>query len=109
MKTASAAAKLLIQAERDTITAGGQDLSFITVTVADKDGLTVPRSHNRIRFSIEGPGELVATDNGDPTCFESFQSCEREALNSLCLAIVRATQGFGQDNGSVGRHRGHGR
>jgi beta-galactosidase len=34
---------------------------------------------------------IVATDNGDPTSFESFQSKERNAFNGLCLAIVRAT------------------
>ena len=48
---------------------------------------------NRIRFSIDGPGEIVATDNGDPTSFESFPSKERNAFNGLCLAIVRAKPG----------------
>jgi len=89
MKTTGPAAKLLMQADRATITADGQDLSFVTITVADNDSLLVPRSNNRIRFSIEGPGEIVATDNGDPTSLESFQSTERNAFNGLYLAIVR--------------------
>ena len=59
----------------------------------DEDGVLVPRSGNRVRFSIDGPGEIVATDNGDPTSFESFQSTERNAFNALCLAIVRAKPG----------------
>jgi beta-galactosidase len=92
-KTAGPAAKLLAQADRTTITADGQDLSFVTVTIADNDGLLVPRSQNRICFSIEGPGEIVATDNGDPTSFESFQSTERNAFNGLCLAIGRGKAG----------------
>jgi beta-galactosidase len=53
----------------------------------------VPRSKNRIHFSLEGPGQIVATDNGDPTSFESFQSHERNAFNGLCLAIVRGRPG----------------
>ena len=61
--------------------------------IADKDGLTAPRANNRIRFTLEGPGEIVATDNGDPTSFESFQSPERNAFNGLALAIVRAVPG----------------
>ena len=93
MKTAGPAAKLLGQADRTTIAADGQDLSFVTITVADKDGVLVPRSKNRIRFSLEGPGEIVATDNGDPTSFESFQSQERSAFNGLCLVIVRGKPG----------------
>jgi beta-galactosidase len=53
----------------------------------------VPRSHNRLTFTVEGPGRIVATDNGDPTNFESFLSPSREAFNGLTLAIVRATRG----------------
>jgi len=38
----------------------------VTVAVTDKAGLTVPRADNRIHFDIEGPGEIVATDNAIP-------------------------------------------
>jgi beta-galactosidase len=93
MKTAGPAAKLKLKADRNTIKVDGQDLSFVTVTVADQDGLLVPRSHNQIHFDINGPGEIVATDNGDATSFESFQSHERNAFNGLCLVIVRAKAG----------------
>jgi hypothetical protein len=52
-----------------------------------------PRADNRIHFEIEGPREIVATDNGDPTSFESFQSRDRKAFNGLCLVIVRGKPG----------------
>ena len=93
VKTTGAAAKLMLAADRSKIAADGRDLSFITVTVADKDGLQVPRSKNHIKFEIEGPGEIVATDNGDATSFESFQAPERNAYNGLALVIVRAKTG----------------
>ena len=53
----------------------------------------MPRSKNAIHFEIEGPGEIVATDNGDATSFESFQAPERKAFNGLALVIVRAKAG----------------
>ena len=53
----------------------------------------MPRSKNRIKFEIEGPGEIVAVDNGDATCHESFQSKEYNAFNGLCLVIVRSKAG----------------
>ena len=53
----------------------------------------MPRSKNHIKFQIEGPGEIVATDNGDATSFESFQAPERNAYNGLALVIVRARPG----------------
>jgi beta-galactosidase len=93
VKTTGPAAKLMVTADRASITADGQNLSFVTIKIADKDGLLVPRSKNRIRLSIEGPGEIIATDNGDATSFESFQSKERAAFNGLCLAIVAGKQG----------------
>ena len=93
MQTTGPATKLTLQADRPTITADGQDLSFITVTVADKHGLLVPQSKNHIKFEISGPGEIVATDNGDPTSFESFQAPEHNAFNGLALVIVRAKAG----------------
>jgi len=93
MKTAGPAAKLKLQPDRDTIRADGKDLSFVTLTVADKAGLTSPRANNQIHFEIEGPGEIVATDNGDASSFDSFQSHDRKAFNGLCLVIVRGKAG----------------
>jgi beta-galactosidase len=93
MRTAQASAKLEARADRHQIRPDGLDLSFVTVRIADASGITTPRAGNRIRFNIEGPGEIVATDNGDPTSFEPFQAHERRAFNGLCLVIVRANAG----------------
>jgi len=93
MKTAGEPAELKLQPDRAQINADGRDLSFVTVTVADKSGQMAPRANNSIQFDIEGPGEIVATDNGDPTSFESFQSHDRKAFNGLCLVIVRGKPG----------------
>ncbi len=91
MKTTGPAAKLTLKPDRATLVAEPHDLSFVTVTVADRAGLLVPRSMNRVQFEISGPGEIVATDNGDATSLESFQAKEKNAFNGLCLAIVRST------------------
>jgi beta-galactosidase len=93
VKTAGEPARIEATPDRDTICADGRDLAFVTVRVADAAGLTAPRADNRIVFSIEGPGEIVATDNGDPTSFEPFQAPQRKAFSGLCLVIVRAKPG----------------
>jgi len=87
--TAGAPAKLKLEVDRNTITPDGLDLAFISVTITDENGIMTPRSDKRINFKIDGPGEIVATDNGDPTSFESFQSHQRKAFNGRCLVIVR--------------------
>jgi beta-galactosidase len=92
-RTAGAATQLALTPDRREIRADGRDLVFVTLAVQDKDGRTVPRANDQVRFAIQGPGQIVATDNGDPTSFESFQSPDRRTFNGLALAIVRATRG----------------
>lgn len=89
VKTAGEPARLKMGPDRTEIRADGRDLSFVTVTVVDQVGLPVPRADQRIHFQLEGPGEIVATDNGDPTNLEAFPSHDRKAFNGLCLVIVR--------------------
>jgi len=93
VKTTGEASQLRASADRTQILADGKDLSFITVQITDKNGLMVPRSNNPIGFNIEGPGEIVATDNGDSHNLESFASHKREAFNGLALVIVRFKSG----------------
>jgi len=94
VKTAGAAAALALAPDRAAIRADGRDLAFVTVRVADQDGITVPRAGNTVDFSVEGPGEIVAVDNGDATSFEPFQGNRRRAYNGLALVIVRAKAGL---------------
>ena len=91
--TTGAASKLNLTVNRISITSDGSDLAYITAKIQDKNGLTVPRSKHMLKFSIEGPGEIVTTDNGDATSFVPFQSHEREAFNGMALVIVKAKKG----------------
>jgi beta-galactosidase len=91
--TAAEPTALRLQPDRSAIRADGDDLSFVSVMVTDASGQVVPRADHRVRFEIVGPGEIVATDNGDPTSFEPFQSLERKAFNGKSLVIVRRWKG----------------
>ena len=93
MKTTGKAYKLAMSADRSEITGDGRDLVFVTVKVEDKNNLMVPRSGNQISFSIEGPGKIIATDNGDAASHESFQAKSKKAFNGMCLVIVAAEKG----------------
>jgi beta-galactosidase len=90
VKTTGQPARLEASTDRSEIRADGKDLSFITVRVTDKNGLTVPQANNSILFEIKGRGEIVATDNGDPTNFVPFPSHKRATFSGLALVIVRS-------------------
>ena len=96
IKTTGAAAKLLLRADRPVVRADGEDLSFVTVTIADRRGLLVPRTKNHLVFAVTGPAEIVGLDNGDATSLEPFQGKEHNAFNGLCLVILRSMGQRGQ-------------
>lgn len=93
VSTASKASQLKVESDTDHLRADGKDLAFITVTIVDKQGVWNPLADNRVHFTIEGPGEIVATDNGDHNDMEAFHSHDRDAFHGKCLLIVRSEEG----------------
>lgn len=93
VRTAQAVAQLQARADRSTLLSDGRDLSFISVQVADAGGQPVPQDARAIQFRVEGPAELLATDNGDPSDLVAFPSATRHAFNGKALAIIRALPG----------------
>ena len=94
--TAGAPAKLELSVDRAVIQSGGDDLSFVTARVLDKDGHICPNADNEIGFSLEGPATIAGLENGDPTNHEAFQGATaRKAFHGLALAIVRSGDNSG--------------
>lgn len=93
VRTAGEAARLDATADRKTIRADGRDLAFVEVRVTDASGTLVPRAFHRIRFTLDGPGQIAGTDNGDPTDLDPFPSPSRRAFHGRCLVIVRSQRG----------------
>ena len=92
-RTVGAAVTVALEADRDDLRADGQDVAFVTVSIRDQAGGIVPRAGERVRFRLEGPGEIIGVDNGDPTRLESFQAQDCRVFNGLCLVIVRTLAG----------------
>jgi beta-galactosidase len=93
VRTASAPARITLAPDRRTIRADGDDLSFITVRIEDKDGNLCPMADSLVRFKVEGAGRIAAVDNGNAATVEPFQADYRKAFNGLCLLIVRSERG----------------
>ncbi|KAF2264009.1 glycoside hydrolase [Lojkania enalia] len=93
VRTAGPAMGLRVNADRMDINGDGKDLAYLTVEIVDEEGNIVPEADNEVMFSVSGPGEIVATDNGNPTDFTSFISQTRKAFSGKVLVIVRASPG----------------
>jgi beta-galactosidase len=92
IKTAEKPSQIALNADRTIIKSDGVDLSFITVSVLDKNGTMVPNASNNIQFTIEGPGKIIGIDNGDPTSHASFKASDRKAFYGKCLVIVQSLE-----------------
>jgi beta-galactosidase len=95
LRTAGAAAKIVLVADQQKLTPAWDDVSFARATVTDADGVTVPDAADLIQFEISGPGRIAALDNGDPSSHEPFVATEYHAYRGRCLAIVKATSANG--------------
>jgi len=70
VETTGNAAAVQLAPNRATINADGEDVSVITVSVADAQGRIVPTADNKINFSLEGAGKILGVGNGDPSSHE---------------------------------------
>jgi beta-galactosidase len=91
VKTAGAAAKVALSADRSTIRADGKDLAFVTADIQDVDGTFVPTATNALSFSVSGPGEIVGVDNGNAIDTSPYKSTTKNAFSGKALAIVQST------------------
>jgi beta-galactosidase len=95
LQTAGKPASIRLVADRESIRANRNDLSYITAEVLDEKGRLVPDASVSLRFSISGNGEIIATGNANPSDMESFQMLQHKTFEGRCLAIVRPKKSTG--------------
>ena len=90
VRTAGPAARVVLTPDRSTIGADGKDLSFVTITVVDSNGVAVPNAEPLVRLRVAGGATIAGVDNGDQTDHERFQRDSVRLFEGKALAIVRA-------------------
>ena len=89
--TAGQPYKIVVEPDRKTITADGEDISFITVSVVDKNGVPCPTATNQLNFSVTGAGTYRAACNGDATSLEIFHEPTMKLFSGKLVVLVKAT------------------
>jgi beta-galactosidase len=89
LKTAGPAKELRLIADRSTIRADRNDLSYDTVEIVDRRGAVVPDAAIPVRFTVTGAGELAATGSAAPNDATSFRLPLRKTYRGRALAILR--------------------
>jgi beta-galactosidase len=95
LRTAGRPSRIELSPERTTLSPSGDDVITITATAVDDAGVRVPDASAEVQFTISGPAQIVATDNGSNTDHESFLLPQHRFYGGRLVVLVRATAASG--------------
>src|SRR5207237_124743 len=84
-RTAGRPTRILLAVDRARIAPIWDDVSYVTATVDDDNGVILPNSNDLISFKIGGPGVIAAVDSADNNSHEPFQATARGAHRGRCF------------------------
>lgn len=94
--TADSPNQLVLEADRKQLDANGDDLSFVTVTIVDKNGNPCSTADNELSFSVTGAGSFKAVCNGDASSLVPFQSTTMKAFSGKLVVLVQSSKQAGE-------------
>ena len=94
--TTGPATKLVMTADREEMSADGEDVVMCAIEVQDVQGRTVPVTDNEVMFRVTGAGKLIGVGNGDPTDHASDKGMSRKAFSGYCMALVQSAKTAGE-------------
>jgi beta-galactosidase len=91
LQTSGDAAKIQLTADRKEIAANGQDLSYVTIGITDRDGIFQPNAANRLHFTIDGPGTIAGIANADMKDTDPYVGDTHKVWHGRALVVIRST------------------
>lgn len=101
LTTAGEPARLRLTADKQSMKADGQDLSFITVEVIDKDGNICPDAAIPCEAFVKGQGSLLAFASADLKDIEPYTSSRVTTWKGRALLVVRSSNHQGKTQISI--------
>ena len=93
-KTAYKAFSVKLTPEKPSLADG--DILFVKVELVDEYGTVLPLAQDRVKFTLEGPGEILAVGNGSTGGMDSFaQTASHPLYYGRAAVVVRRDGGSG--------------
>ena len=89
LRTAGKPAAIQLSSDAGTVGSDFDSMTYVRAQVGDAKGVTVPNAEHLLQFSVQGAGELMATDNGSVTDHRPFASPDRQPRDGNAVALVR--------------------
>jgi len=96
LRTAGKPARIELVADSTTLSPDANEVVVLTATAVDEAGVRVPDASAEVQFSVTGPAQIVATDNGNNTEHSPFPLSRRALYGGRAIAILRGTSPSGK-------------
>ena len=83
-------AEIILTPDKHVLSADGEDMTFITVTLNDAAGRPVHNARNRMNVTVSGAARLVGLDNGDSTDYDEYKGTSRRLCSGKLLIMLAA-------------------
>jgi len=93
LTTAGEPAGIRLTADRTSIKADPDDLSFVKIEVVDASGQVVPSDSTMISLNVEGSGLLAASGNADPKDMASVNNTRVKTWKGRAQMVIRPVSG----------------
>ena len=101
LQTAGEPAKLRLTPDKKIMTADGQDLTFVTIEVVDKDGRVCPDAVIPCEAFVKGQGTLLSFASADLKDTEPYTTPRVKTWKGRALLVVRSTHKKGNTQISI--------
>ena len=93
VETTGPAAAIELSVDRTSLSADGVSVMQAEIRIVDAQERLVPDVCPQLDFELEGDGEIIGIDNGQPECHEQWKETKgRHAFNGMAYAVIRAGQ-----------------
>jgi beta-galactosidase len=90
LKTAGNAAIIKLTPDRKIIKANGQDLSYITIQITDKNAVLQPNGENNLSYQVKGPGVIVGAGNANLQDTSPYVATNGKTWKGRATVIIKS-------------------
>lgn len=87
--------KICLFPDKTELKADGEDMIFLEISTADKDGNIVENARNRMFVTVSGAARLVGLDSGDSTDYDEYKGGSKKLFSGRLVAYIAASDHAG--------------
>ena len=91
LQTAGLPARISLKADTESAVADRARLVFVEVEILDAAGTHHPDAAIPVRYTVEGPAEIIAVGSGNLATEETYLANPRETYQGRALLVLRST------------------